>query len=88
VSRDRARVLAAETTSIAPVRLFEYLPERPIITMAAAMKLLQTTKPAVTRAVKTLVEVGVLVETTGSKRDRSFACQACIDRLRIGTELD
>jgi hypothetical protein len=30
----------------------------------------------------------VLVETTGKKRDRWFAHQGYLDRLRAGTELD
>lgn len=30
---------------------------------------------------------GVLVETTGKKRDRSFVYQKYLDRLRVGTEL-
>jgi Fic family protein len=52
------------------------------------MKLIDTSKPTATRAIETLVAAGVLVETTGKKRDRSFAYQAYIDRLRTGTELE
>jgi hypothetical protein len=52
------------------------------------MKLLATTKPTAGRAVQLLATTGVLVETTGMKRDRSFAYQAYLDRLRAGTELD
>ena len=51
------------------------------------MRLIDTSKPTATRAVETLVQAGILVETTGRKRDRSFAYQAYIDRLRIGTDL-
>jgi hypothetical protein len=35
-----------------------------------------------------LVAAGVLVETTGRKRDRSFVYRGYLDRLRAGTELD
>ena len=42
------------------------------------MRLIDTSKPTATRAVETLVQAGILVETTG---------QAYIDRLRIGTDL-
>ena len=87
VTEDRARVLAQDTTSVSAARLFELLPNHPILTVAAAMKLIETSKPTATRAIKTLVAAGILVETTGRKRDRSFAYQACIDRLRTGTEL-
>jgi hypothetical protein len=34
-----------------------------------------------------LVAAGVLVETTGKKRDRSFVYRSYLDRLRVGTEL-
>lgn len=88
VTADRARVLAQGTTSVSAARLFELLPNHPIVTVAAAMKLLDTTKPTATRAIETLVAAGVLMETTGRKRDRSFAYQGYIDRLRIGTELE
>lgn len=88
VTSDRARVLTQETTSVSAARLFELLPNHPIVTVAAAMKLLDTTKPTATRAIATLVAAGVLMEITGRKRDRSFAYQAYIDRLRIGTELE
>ena len=88
VTTDRARVLAQDTTSVSAARLFELLPNHPIITVAAAMKLIGTSKPTAARAIETLVAAGTLAETTGRKRDRSFAYQAYIDRLRIGTDLE
>lgn len=88
VAADRARVLAQDTTSVSAARLFELLPNHPIITVATAMTLIDTSKPTATRAVETLITAGILVETTGKKRDRSFAYQTYVDRLRIGTELE
>lgn len=58
------------------------------VTMAATIKLLGTSKPTATRAVELLAEIGILVETTGRKRDRSFAYRAYLDKLRAGTELE
>ena len=52
------------------------------------MNLVKTSKPTATRAIETLATARILAETTGNKRDRSFAYQAYIDRLRIGTELE
>ncbi|MGY4367499.1 hypothetical protein ACVW1A_003564 [Bradyrhizobium sp. LB1.3] len=52
------------------------------------MTLIETRKPTATRAVETLIAAGFLVETTGKKRDRSFAYQTYVDRLRIGRELE
>jgi Fic family protein len=88
VSADRARALAQNTTSASSARLFELLPNHPIVTVTSAMKLLEATRPTATKAIETLVSAGILVETTGRKRDRSFAYQAYVEQLRIGTELE
>ena len=87
VATDRARVLAQDGSSIFALRLFELLPNHPILSTASAVSLLETTKPTATRAIEALLEAGILVETTGRRRDRVFAYQAYIDCLRIGTEL-
>jgi Fic family protein len=86
VARDRARVLAANSTSVAAARLFEELPRHPIVTVASAIELLDTTKPTAGRAIDTLVASGVLEETTGRRRGRSFSYRHYLDRLRGGTE--
>ena len=51
------------------------------------MALLETTKPTAAKAVTALVKTGVLKETTGRRRDRTFSYVAYLDRLRAGTEL-
>jgi Fic family protein len=88
VAADRARLLALGTTSVSAMRLFERLPRHPVVTVSSAMKLIQASKPTATRAIETLVEIGALVETTGRRRDRSFAYRAYLERLRVGTDLD
>jgi Fic family protein len=88
VATDRARVLELAGTSVGAARLFELLPRRPIVSVASAMELLDTSKPTAGRAVDLLAKAGVLVETTGKKRDRSWAYQGYLDLLRVGTELD
>jgi Fic family protein len=88
VAADRARVLEHEGMSIAALRLFELLPRHPVVTVASVMKLVETTKPTAGRAIELLVTAGVLAETTGRKRDRSFVYRGYLDRLRVGTELE
>ena len=88
VGEDRARLLQHPSMSVAALRLFELLPRHPVISVASTMKLLETTKPTARRAVELLVEAGVLVETTGKKRDRWYAYGSYLERLRAGTELD
>ena len=88
VSADRARALAAPASSVMAVRLFEALGQHPIVTIARVTELLETTKPTATKAVNTLVEAGILTETSGRRRDRTYSYAAYLDRLRVGTELE
>jgi Fic family protein len=55
VAADRARVLAHEGMSVVALRLFELLPRHPVVTVASAMKLVETTKPTAGRAIELLV---------------------------------
>jgi Fic family protein len=88
VGDDRSRVLEYAGTSIAAVRLFEMLPRHPIVSVAYAIKQLGVSKPTAGRAVEALERARVLVEITGKKRDRSWAYQRYLDRLRVGTDLE
>ncbi len=88
VSADRARALAAPASSVTAVRLFEALGQHPIVTIARVTELLETTKPTASKAVNTLVDAGILTETSGRRRDRTYSYAAYLDRLRVGTELE
>jgi len=85
---DRQRVLAASGASVIAVRLLDELPTRPVIAIPGIVKLLETTKPTAEKAVQILEKVGVLVETSGRLRGRTFAYKKYLDRLRTGTELE
>ncbi len=87
VTADRQRVIHHTGVNLLAVQLFERLPSRPIITAPWLVEALSTTKPTAGRAIEALETAGVLVETTGKKRDRVYAYQAYLDRLRAGTEL-
>ena len=87
VAADRERLLARPETALAAVRLFELLPTNPIVTSSSVMRLLATSRPTANRAIETLVHAGILLETTGKRRDRAFAYDAYLRRLRDGTEI-
>jgi Fic family protein len=87
VAADRARLLEQEGMSIFALRLFELLPRHPVVTVAAVMKLVGTTKPTAGRAIELLEAARVLAETTGKRRDRSYAYGRYLDLLCAGTEL-
>ena len=88
VNRDRERVLNTPGGTVMAARLFEALPGHPVMTIATAVKLLDTTRPTTTKAVTALVDAGVLAETSGKKRDRRFAYAAYLNLLKTGTGLD
>jgi Fic family protein len=84
VAKDRAKVLEESSASVAALRLFEMLPSHPIVSVSAAIRMLDTTKPTAAKAIDTLVAAGVLAETTGRKRGRSFSYQAYLGKLGSG----
>ncbi len=88
VTNDRSRALDHAGTSVAAVRLFELLPRHPVVSVGFAIKQLGVSKPTAGRAIEALEKAGVLGETTGRKRDRSWAYQRYLDELRVGTELE
>ena len=88
IAEDRERILASGSASVSAIRLFELLPRHPIVSVASAMKLVEASKPTAIRAIGILEEAGILAETTGRRRDRSFAYRAYLDLLRVGTDLE
>ena len=87
VQADRRRLLDGPDATVPALRLLELLPKQPLITVARAVVLLQTTKPTAARAVDALVTAGVLVESTGRRRDRTFAYAKYLALLRVETDL-
>lgn len=87
LNEDRRRLLDGSGATVSAIRLFERLPETPVVTLASAMELLQTTKPTATSAIETLVKTGVLRETSGRKRDRVYAYHHYLAILTSDTEL-
>jgi len=81
VSRDRAKLLKAKDSSVMSIRLFEELPRRPVVTMPAVVRALQTTKPTAAKAIKVLENIDILIEETGRGRDRTWRYKHYLDRL-------
>ena len=88
VSADRQRLVAAPGASIMAIRLLDLLPIHPVVTIPSVVKLLKPTKPTAGKAVQLLEGLGVLTETSGKQRDRTFAYTAYLEKLRAGTELE
>lgn len=79
---DRKAVLYNSSSTLQTLRLFEMLPIMPKITVERAQAELKVSFPTANSAVKTLVQTGVLVETTGRLRGKSYVYEAYVELLR------
>ena len=65
--------------------VFNYLESNPIIEIGKTSEVLNISFNTVSSAVKRLVDVGILVQTSDSSRNRTFTYEAYLDILRKGT---
>jgi len=88
LARDRSRYLDSSGATVVGARLFESLPQHPVVTVKSAVTICDTTKPTATKAIGSLCATGILEEITGRSRDRTYAYTQYLDLLREGTELE
>jgi Fic family protein len=67
------------------LRLFSYLEENPIIEISKTGKALETTFKTVSDAITRFCKVGILVQNSENRRNRTFTYKAYLDILRKGT---
>ena len=87
VGKDRRKITDQKATTMIALRLFELLPNHPIITLPTAMNILKTTQPTAGKAIDALRRAGVLREITGKRRDRVYAYQGYLDLLAKDTPI-
>ena len=81
INADRKKLLAAEKAGPASYRLFELLPMMPRFTIDRVKQELDTTFPTANAAVKVLEDLGIVTETTGQKKNRSYLYQGYVGKL-------
>ena len=81
LASDRKRLLQSCKAGPTSYRLFEMLPVMPRFTIEHVRQQLGTSFPTATAAVKVLVDLGIAVEMTGQKKNRSFSYQAYVEVL-------
>ncbi len=81
VATDRKRLLQFDKAGPASYRLFEMLPMMPRFTIERVRQQLDTSFPTATAAVKVLEELGIVVEITGQKKNRSYSYLAYVELL-------
>lgn len=87
LGRDRQAVVNSPDATVTAIRLFDLLPQHPIVTLATATELLEASKPTAGKAIAMLTEAGILGEITGRQRDRAYAYGAYLGVLAEDTEL-
>jgi Fic family protein len=68
------------------LRVFDALCERPILTLAEVKRRTDLSFPGVTNGMNILLELGIVRELTGNKRNRIFAYDGYLSILNEGTE--
>lgn len=80
-AKDRRRLTSHPRAIVAAIQLLDLLPSHPVMTAPRAMRLLRATAPTAQKAIRLLVEINVLRETSGRKRDRVYAYHAYLQAL-------
>lgn len=87
VRRNRERLMHRGDATVISLRLFEVLPEKPIITVSRVVGLLNCSRPAAAKAIRIMLDAKILVPLDERKRDRLFVFREYLEVLREGTEL-
>ncbi|HQR44605.1 MAG TPA: Fic/DOC family N-terminal domain-containing protein [Thermoanaerobaculia bacterium] len=85
-SGDRARIMSLGRGADSALRIHVELQRRPLVTATALCRSTKLTPPTVGRALRELVGLGIVRETTGRKRGRVFVYDQYLSRLNQGTE--
>lgn len=81
VTTDRRRLLQSNKASPASYRLFEMLPMMPRFTIERVRQQLDTSFPTATAAINVLEDLGIVMEMTGQKKNRSYSYQSYVELL-------
>ena len=87
VGESRERLIAREDATVLSIRLFELLPQHPILTVNRVVELLDCSRPAAAKALRVLESADILQPFDDRKKNRAVAFKAYLDHLRQGTEL-
>lgn len=87
VAQSRARLMTRKDTTVMSIRLFEFLPEQPILTINRVVDLLNCSRPAAAKALHVLEAAEILQALDTRKKNRVVVFREYLDHLREGTEL-
>lgn len=83
---DTARVEGLGRAAATALRVYDTFRRRPLMTIPTLTTATNASFPTVSRAIDSLVSLGIVKEITGRKRERVFAYRQYLDILNEGTE--
>ena len=87
VAQNRTRLMTRDDATVMSIRLFELLPEHPILTVNRVVDLLKCSRPAAAKALRVLEAAEILHALDTRKKNRSVVFREYLDHLREGTDL-
>lgn len=82
VAEARVRLMARDDATVISIKLFDLLPEHPILTVNRVLELLGVTRPAAGKALRILESADVLRPLDERKKNRVLTFDAYLDVLR------
>ncbi|MCA1804180.1 MAG: Fic family protein, partial [Xanthomonadaceae bacterium] len=83
---DRRRIQEQGKIAGTALRVHDLLQQRPILSIAAACKVLELTHPAVNKSLRKLEEMNIVREITGRQRNRLYLYESYMNILNEGLE--
>ncbi len=87
VGENRARLLGRGDATVFSLRLFELLPEHPILTVNTVARLLDCSRPAAGKAIRVLEAAQIVRPLDERKKNRTVVFEDYLALLREGTEI-
>lgn len=83
---DRKRIQSLGRSAGSALQVHHYAQTRPVFSVPAASRKLPVSLPTIRKSIRHLVDLGVLSETTGKRRDQVFMYTDYVAALSQGTE--
>lgn len=85
-TEDRSRIQSLGRAAPSAFRVHEYMQKKPLVNISKAAESLGLSAPTVASALKELVKLGIVRETTGRQRGRIYAYKQYLKIVSEGTE--
>ncbi len=83
---DRKSIEALGRPAGSALQVHRYLQTKPIISVRDAAKALPLSAPTIRKSIGHLIDLGILSEITGKRRDKMYLCEKYMEILSQGTE--